>query len=124
MHLVLLPLLPILRSPSFAGAPTPTGLAHAHTCPYASAVSQSFSSCDDLGWTNAAAYGSSLVCGESDTGLGGCSGDLTWSCAVAFCESKGARLCSLSELQADETTGTGCVYDALQLWTRTACDAG
>lgn len=44
-------------------------------------------SCDELGWTNADRFGSALVCGESDAGLGGCSGFTNWIQAIAFCES-------------------------------------
>ena len=72
------------------------------------ALTVSVSSCDDLGWTNANKFGSSLVCGESDDGLGGCSGEVDWASAVAFCEGSGARLCSSDELAADEARSTGC----------------
>ena len=113
------PILQLLGSDGLA-----PGLAAAQTCPYTSALTQSFSSCTDLGWTNAATYGSTAVCGESDTGLGGCSGDVTWSCAVGFCESAGTRLCSLAEMAADEARGTGCAYDPLEQWTATPCAAG
>jgi len=88
------------------------------------AVTVSASSCDELGWTNADKFGDSSVCGESDLNLGGCSGDLTWSEARAFCEGSGARLCSALELQADEIRGTGCQYDKQQVWTRSNCDGG
>jgi len=82
----------------------------------------SASSCDKLGWGNAASYGDSMICGESDNGLGGCSGDVSWAGAVFFCESIGARLCTESELSDDEARGTGCGYDRSLSWTSTACD--
>ena len=71
-------------------------------------VTVSESTCEDLGWVNADIYGSTSVCGESDLGLGGCSGALRWSEARAFCEDAGARLCTVAELAADEARGTGC----------------
>jgi len=85
-------------------APAPTSVPSTSS----SALLASASSCDELGWTNAEKFGDSGVCGESDLGLGGCSGDLTWSEARNFCERSGARLCSLVELQADEAKSTGC----------------
>ena len=82
----------------------------------------SASSCDKLGWGNAASYGDSMICGESDLGLGGCSGDVSWAGAVFFCESIGARLCTEAELSDDEARATGCGYDRSLSWTSTACD--
>lgn len=84
----------------------------------------SSSSCSDLGWGNAANHGSLDVCGESDLSLGGCSGDLTWAGAKAFCEHAGARLCTMEELQSDETRGTGCSYDNKLVWTSDLCGDG
>jgi len=83
----------------------------------------SASSCEDLGWTNLA-KGSSSVCGESDDGLGGCSGELTWTEATSFCGAVGARLCTAAELSAKETKATGCGYDSQLLWSSTECDGG
>jgi hypothetical protein len=77
-------------------------------------------SCQDLGW-NAQAYGSSNTCGESDFGLGGCSGLVPWANAEKFCAAAGARLCTVTELQADEARGTGCNLDAQMVWSSTAC---
>ena len=82
------------------------------------------STCDDLGWTNAAKYGSSLVCGESDLGLGGCSGAMSWSEASNFCASAGARLCTSKELEGNEAAGTGCQYDSKMIWSSTPCPGG
>jgi hypothetical protein len=80
-------------------------------------------SCSELGWTNAATFGDSLVCGESDaTSLGGsCSGLKTWANAKQFCEAGGSRLCTLDELMQDETRLTGCQYDRLFTWSSTVC---
>jgi len=88
------------------------------------AVLVSASSCEQLGWSNAQQFGTSLVCGESDRSLGGCSGFLSWPAARDFCEQSGARMCSLEELQADETRSTGCGYDKEELWSRSSCEGG
>ena len=77
-------------------------------------------SCTDFEWS-AGANGSDAVCGESDAGLGGCSGVLNWSAAKTFCEIAGARLCTLGDLLDNETAGTGCTYDTHHLWTGTPC---
>jgi hypothetical protein len=83
----------------------------------------SIETCDDLGWTNAESYGSSHVCGETDTeNLGGkCSGLLTWDEARDFCQHGGARLCTAYELIDDDARGTGCNYDRELIWSSTAC---
>jgi len=103
-----------------------TDLVGTRCCADVTTVSSvSMSSCDDLGWTNAEAYGDSLVCGGSDEGLGGeCSGALTWSDGKTFCESAGARLCTATELLNLETRGTGCSLDAQLLWSSTECAGG
>ena len=80
-------------------------------------------SCGSLGW-NPEKFGNPEVCGESDTGLGGCSGFLGHDEAELFCEAGGARLCSLQELADDETRGTGCGYDFEQVWSATSCGPG
>jgi hypothetical protein len=87
-------------------------------------IATSVSSCDDLGWTNADAFGSTLVCGESDSGLGGCSAHLSWADAVTFCSDAGARLCRADELAADEARRTGCDLDNQLLWTDDSCPGG
>jgi hypothetical protein len=81
-------------------------------------------SCAELGWTNAASRGDPLVCGESDTGLGGCSGFKTWANAKTFCETPGARLCTEEEIDERESGGTGCGYDSYMIWTSTSCATG
>ena len=62
------------------------------------------------------------MCGESDLPpLPGCSGTLNFNCAKDFCENVGARLCTASELAADETAGSGCSADGAFLWSSTSC---
>ena len=80
----------------------------------------SSASCGQLGWDTALGSDDD-VCGESDDGLGGCSGLLTWSCANRFCEIAGARLCTLVELLSDESAGTGCAYDSKKIWSSSNC---
>jgi hypothetical protein len=90
----------------------------------------SVSTCTDLGWGKFDSNGDyvdawpssdATVCGESDFGLGGCSGELTYDDAESFCTSVGARLCTLSELQADEAKATGCNYDYELVWSSDSC---
>eukprot|EP00397_Hematodinium_sp_SG-2012_P000012 GEMP01000012.1.p1 GENE.GEMP01000012.1~~GEMP01000012.1.p1 ORF type:complete len:4962 (-),score=849.24 GEMP01000012.1:1054-15939(-) len=45
-----------------------------------------------------------------------CSGLLTYGAAEQFCESKGHRLCSRTELR-ELCCGTGCGYDSEKVWT-------
>ena len=97
--------------PSRLPSPPPTSRPTSRPTEMVTPVSESALSCGDLGWFNAEAYGSSSVCGESDLRLGGCSGKVSFRQAVAFCESAGARLCSVGELQADEARQTGCSFD-------------
>jgi len=80
-------------------------------------------SCAELGWNNAEDYGSDLVCGWSRVN-GVCSDLIDWSSAVSFCEDGGARLCTVSELEADETLGTGCGFNRELLWSSTPCGTG
>ncbi len=79
------------------------------------------SSCATLGWTNAAT-GNPNVCGESDAApLTGCSGEMTYSAAKAFCENAGARLCTIAEIADMDPAGTGCGYDNTRIWSSTSC---
>ena len=107
------PSLAPLVAPTMVPVPTPT-----EPSPL------SMSTCDDLGWGNAESWGSSHVCGESDFNLGGCSHFISWLEAVSFCEIAGARLCSATELQANEARSTGCGIDKVLVWSRDACDGG
>lgn len=55
------------------------------------------------------------VYGESD--LSGCNADKTFAQAEEICFDHGARLCTREELAADCTRGSGCGYDADQIWS-------
>ena len=79
--------------------------------------------CAELEFEEDSTYGSSMVCGASKKGgtFGSCSGTLTWDEANSFCADTGARLCSLAELQADETRGTGCLLNKKHVWSNDAC---
>ena len=71
--------------------------------------------------------GSDLTCGESDNGLnGGADGcfQSTWAEADEICSSVGARLCTVAELQADETRASGCGFDDKWVWSSHQCDGG
>jgi len=108
-------------------------------------------SCDELGalyggdWRTTTANfarGSDQVCGESDTGFLGDDGDLcfggqvaggadtalfagdSWGHAGAICMAIGSRLCTIAELQAEETRGTGCAHDNEWVWAAEECDGG
>ena len=109
----------VIKDPT-AFPSTPATVSPSHAGP----ATESASSCVALGWANAASWGSSSVCGESDLSLGGCSGSVTWSEARSFCEAGGARLCTVSELQANEARSTGCGLDRTKLWSADACDGG
>ena len=74
----------------------------------------SASDASTLGFT----YGPADVKGESDL-LTACSGLLTFSEAVEFVHSIGARLPTQAEVLAAAATGSGCSYDAEYIWT---CD--
>jgi hypothetical protein len=81
-------------------------------------------------WRNPGARGSAAVCAESDDGLGGCMGGrndpISWQDAEATCLGAGARLCTVEEIEADETRGSGCSADQAMIWTvdDVACGAG
>eukprot|EP01051_Picozoa_sp_SAG22_P018434 SAG22_NODE_3102_length_1939_cov_2.677174_1_plen_584_part_10 len=67
--------------------------------------------------------GSRSICGTSPSP---CTPDATFVEAVAMCLQSGSRLCSLDELLANEVGGTGCGFDASNMWSssRGACAAG
>jgi len=80
-------------------------------------------SCNELGWNDL--YGSPYVCGERDAyPRAGCPGNKIYYEALHHCTDVGARLCTLEEIQNDETRGTGCNYDNMLVWTSTTCDGG
>ena len=76
--------------------------------------------CASLGWP----ISTTMLCGSSSAGMGGCLRNATWPEANARCEQYGARLCSLGELSA--TANTGCNYDTTKdiVWTSEACLVG
>ena len=58
--------------------------------------------------------------------FGKCYGGETWNYAdaQAVCQSAGARLCTVAELNSDVATGTGCEADLDYVWTGEACGSG
>ena len=87
------------------------------------ALALSTSTCEDLGW-DPLTRGSDTVCGENSLGLGGCSGELTFDEARLFCETSGARLCSLDDYRNNEAYGSSCGIEWGQKWSSTACENG
>lgn len=75
----------------------------------ATAPVKSAKSCGELGWS-ASASGSSSVCAASKIGKA-CFPGGSLDDAKSFCESAGARLCTVAELAADEAKGSGCKAD-------------
>ncbi|MEO1268673.1 MAG: hypothetical protein AAFX99_11285, partial [Myxococcota bacterium] len=86
-------------------------------------VEPSSSTCNALGWPQG--QGSNTVCAASNVLEGSneesCSGPTTYMEAEAICEGLGARLCTLEEVENDETRGTGCGYDDSRIWTQSSC---
>ena len=54
----------------------------------------------------------------------GCVSEVTFAEAEAICNGEGASLCTLEELQAGCTAGTGCAHDSDMIWTSTQCGGG
>ena len=92
-------------------------------------------SCEQLGW--ATDRGSPWVCSESDLAHDGTVAGSDAQChgadnseteghthAASICQDVGARLCTLEEIQAEETRGTGCGHDNDQVWTSSLCEDG
>ncbi|CAJ1388757.1 unnamed protein product [Effrenium voratum] len=79
--------------------------------------------CAELNWpTRSSANDDGAVCAASDEApLKGCSGEVPWSTAQRNCKEVGARLCTRSELEADEAAGTGCGMDRTRVWSGTKC---
>ena len=69
--------------------------------------------------TGISEVGTSEVNGERDNTLYGCSNAVTFAEALAFAHGLGARLPTRQEVIDGAGRGTGCGYDALQVWT---CD--
>ena len=72
-------------------------------------------------------HGNANICAESDNGM---ASDGTSECHTGsfsqgrnICFELGARLCSIAEMIAGETHGTGCGMDGQQLWTSSPCSA-
>ena len=76
--------------------------------------------CKGLKWNDG--FGTKDVCAESDVPK--CVSSATWSQALGTCNAVGARLCTLAEVLADETRGTGCQWDNSRTWTSSPCHNG
>eukprot|EP00947_MAST-08B_sp_MAST-8B-sp1_P000458 g458.t1 len=69
--------------------------------------------CDSMGSTT----------GGSDEGWD-CTSAKTYDAAEELCEDQGMVLCSLEQIDALATKGTGCSFDAYAVWTRDGCSEG
>lgn len=112
------PMISPTMSPITPGVPAPAPTVASDDTP------ASVSSCDDLGWDNAADYGEIDVCGESSVLYGKCTGKVTWDDAHSACSNSGARLCTQEELENDEARDTGCNLDKKWVWSSTTCSGG
>jgi hypothetical protein len=68
-------------------------------------------------------YGPTDVKGESDLDSGGCVGLMTFQQAVEHVHGFGARLPTVDEVRRGAATGSGCGYDAQQIWTADAANS-
>lgn len=57
------------------------------------------------------------ACHTTDAGAG-------FAAADEICRNAGARLCTIEELVAGETRGSGCGYDAQQVYSSSSCGTG
>jgi len=88
--------------------------------------------CGELGW--ATGHGANDgVCGASQCQYvlaqnrrsgGSTRVAATFDAAQKTCRAEGARLCTVAELEANETKGTGCGHDNRLIWTATPCGNG
>ena len=69
--------------------------------------------CDSMGSTT----------GGSDEGWD-CTSAVSYDAAEELCEDEGMVLCSLEQIDALATKGTGCSFDAYAVWTRDGCSEG
>eukprot|EP00051_Salpingoeca_urceolata_P027566 m.482070 g.482070 ORF g.482070 m.482070 type:complete len:3234 (-) comp22424_c0_seq1:122-9823(-) len=87
-------------------------------------VPYSCKTCAALGWSTATDAGGSEVCNAGLTkNNGACVNQATYADAKAGCEAKGARLCTLSELMAEEGIYNGCAFGNNRVWTADPCNA-
>ena len=89
-------------------------------CADVTIASSSRRTCSTLGWARVV----SDVCGESDTGLGGCNSGKTYTQAATICAAAGARLCNVAEVDSGATKSTGCNFDTKWVWTSDSCGTG
>ncbi|MEL6180620.1 MAG: hypothetical protein AAFS10_16790, partial [Myxococcota bacterium] len=58
------------------------------------------------------------VCGESEP----CRAPMNYDQAVAECASRGARLCTFNELNANAASNSGCDLNSRRVWTQSPCN--
>lgn len=95
-------------------------------CPTTTANGFSALTCNQLGWTSR--VGS--VCAESSRAMDvdgitdRCYSNRNQGTAHVACERKGARLCTVDEIETGVASGTGCGFDTAMVWTSTWCGLG
>eukprot|EP00045_Choanoeca_perplexa_P017655 m.261284 g.261284 ORF g.261284 m.261284 type:complete len:2833 (+) comp17596_c0_seq5:884-9382(+) len=78
--------------------------------------------CESLPLFKDVSSGSEQVCAASDVDGNGCNATaMSYNDAKSYCERLGARLCSYGEYMVGEARGTGCGFDAKDVWTDTRC---
>ena len=68
-----------------------------------------------------------MVCANSVSPQGTCSGKVDWATAQGYCAAtfgKKARLCTRKELEAGETLNSGCGYEQNLVWSSSDCNGG
>ena len=78
-------------------------------------------SCAELGYQTRA--GNADVCGTSRPD-GACATSASYVDALHTCLDRGARLCTVAEIEADATRGTGCGFDRAYVWSASLCRGG
>eukprot|EP00729_Bicosta_minor_P021576 gene21576-24232_t len=87
-------------------------------------VTRSAKTCSELQWEFYS--GNTAVCGRSNFRNTGCFAKLQYEYddAAATCESVGARVCTLAEVQTQAVRASGCQLDNQLIWTSTPCPSG
>ena len=75
--------------------------------------------CSQIGWGSG--LGEASICAASGWAGQTCVNAATYVNAKSKCEAKGARLCTMAEIQNRETSNTGCGHDGRLIWSSTTC---
>lgn len=83
-------------------------------------VPRSETCCENLPFLNP---NNNRVCAHSQWAWQDCVEAATFRQAQVICKSSGARLCTIEEIAAKETNGSGCDFDTRRIWSLTECRA-